>query len=84
MNKFSLADYSFIIKEEDEVGNYTLDEAKLLCANLGNCWRVPKLEELELVYNECLVDRISKLTNELKFQINKTYYLTDTIDEYDG
>ena len=84
MNKFSLADYSFIIKEEDEVGNYTLTDAKILCANLGNGWRVPKLEELELVYNECLVDGISKLTNELKLQVNKTYYLTDTIDEYDG
>lgn len=84
MSKFSLSEYSFILKDKDEAEKYTLAEAKLLCAELGNGWRVPKLEELELVYNECLVDGITKLTNGLKLQVNKTYYLTDTIDEYDG
>ena len=84
MSKFSFSDYSFILKGADEAEKYTLSEAKALCTKLGNGWRVPTLEELELVYSECLVDGISKLTSELKFQTKKTYYLTDTIDEYDG
>jgi len=84
MKKFSIADYSFIIKEKDEDGYYTLTEAKILCANLGNGWRVPNLDELEIIYNEFEAKGKDKLSNELNIQFNKKYYLTDTVDEYDG
>lgn len=84
MNKFSNEGHSFIIKEEDEVGNYTLNEAKIHCAKLGNGWRVPTLEELETIYNEFQTKAKEKLAAELNIQFNKKYYLTDTVDEYDG
>lgn len=84
MSRYSILDQVFIVKEMDEEGKYSLSEAKTLCAELGNGWRVPKIQELETIYNDSLELGISTLTRDLKLQTGKTYYLTDSLDEYDG
>jgi hypothetical protein len=81
MNKFSFLDYNFIVKDADESGKFTLLKAKDFCSRIGGGWRVPTLQELELIYNESLIKGISTFT-QLKF--HPTNYLTDSIDDFDG
>lgn len=84
MNIFENRNFSFSTKNKDEEGEYTLSEAKELCTTLEDGWRVPTCEELEIIHRDSIHKGLSTLIRDLNLKIDKSCYLTDTYDEYDG
>lgn len=79
MVTFELKGKCFTVKPKDEKGEYTLDEAKELCNNLKDGWRIPTLDELRYIFDVLMNEEKDKLTKEWKFKTKNTNYLTTTM-----
>lgn len=76
---FKLEGKSFSIKPKDEKGEYTFEEAKVLCNTLNDGSRIPTIDELVCVYAVLLQGGKDKLTKAWKLKTKYVNYLSSSL-----
>lgn len=70
---------NFLVAENDHDTIITIEEAKTLCEELGDGWRIPNESELLSMYNSLYLKDLGNFKNKIYWGRNKLKALSRTI-----